>query len=128
MIETVRCVLAECGLERACRLIITANFLDDMRVHLLFNRFGRDAESVLDGQRCAAAMRDDADSVDAEERTAAVIFPIRFLVNGLEGSFDHERTELSRRAFHDLVLEPGKDSMRERLTGLEHDVAEETVA
>src|SRR5205085_1948043 len=65
---------------------------------------------------------------NAEEGTATVILPIRLLVNGLEGSLDHEGSELSRRAFGNLVLEPGKDGMRERLTGLEHDVTEKAVA
>jgi hypothetical protein len=41
MIETVRSALVERGLKRGCRFMVTANFLDDMRVHLLFNRFGR---------------------------------------------------------------------------------------
>ena len=45
MIETVRRGLPERGLERGCRFMIAANFLDDMRVHLLFNRFGRDAQA-----------------------------------------------------------------------------------
>ncbi len=67
MIETVRCGLAERGLERGCRFMITANFLDDMRIDLLFNRLGRNAERILDRERGARTVRDDADAVHAEQ-------------------------------------------------------------
>ena len=77
MIETVRSALSERGLERGCRFIVTANLLDDMRVYLLFNRLGRHAQRILDRQWRARAMRDDADAVHAEKRTAAVFFIVR---------------------------------------------------
>src|SRR6266508_5545908 len=74
MIETVRSALLERGFERGCRFIVTANLLDDMRVYLLFNRLRRHSQRVLDCQWRASAMRDDADAVHAEKRTAAVLF------------------------------------------------------
>src|SRR5439155_18289941 len=51
MIETVRSALLERGLERGCRFMVTANLLDDMRVHLLFNRLCRHPQRVFDRQR-----------------------------------------------------------------------------
>src|SRR6266853_654172 len=74
--ETVRRSLPDRGggLERGCRFMITANLLDDMRVHLLFNRLGRDTQRILDRERRAGAMSDDANAVDAEKRTAAIVF------------------------------------------------------
>ena len=81
MIETVRSALLERGLERGCRFMVTANLLDDMRVHLLFNRLCRHPQRVLDGKWRARTMRDDADAIHAEERTAAVLFIIRLVLN-----------------------------------------------
>src|ERR1700704_4513288 len=98
MIETVRCVLAERGLERGCRFIIKANFLDDMRVHMLFNRFSCDSQSILDRERSAGAVRDDANSVHSEQRTPPDILPVRLLMNGLEGAFRHRGTDQTHRA------------------------------
>src|SRR3982074_337127 len=80
--ETVRCDLLERGLERGCRFMITANLLDDMRFHLLFNRLGRDTQRVLDRERRAGAVRDDANSIDAEKGAAAVFLVIRFISDG----------------------------------------------
>src|SRR5438477_3689260 len=90
MIETVRSVLLERGLERGCRFMITANLLDDMRVELMFNRLGRDPECVFDGQRCAGAVRDDANPVYAEKRAAAIVLVIRFV-------FDREKRVLGQK-------------------------------
>src|SRR5438128_2926372 len=81
--ETVRRSLPDRGrgLERGCRFMITANLLDDMRVHLLFNGLGRDSQRIFDRQRRARAVRDDADAIYAEKRTAAVLFIIRLVFN-----------------------------------------------
>src|SRR5260370_33576996 len=76
MIETLRFFLLERGLERGCRFMITANFLDDMRVNAVFNRFGCYPEGVLDRERGAGAVRDDANAVDAKERTATVLLVV----------------------------------------------------
>src|SRR4030081_2466531 len=73
IIETVRWVLPERGLERGCCFMITANLLDDMRVHLLFNRLRRDPQCVFDRQRRARAVRNDANTVDTERRAAPVL-------------------------------------------------------
>ena len=84
MIETVRSGLAERGLERSGRFIISANLVDNMRVHLLFNRLCRDPERILDGEWRAGAMRNDADAVDAEKRAAAVLLVVCFSLDGIE--------------------------------------------
>src|SRR5437588_3082132 len=92
MMETVRRALPvrSRGLERGCRFMITADFLDDMRVEFLFNRLGRYPERVLDRQRCAGAVRNDANSVDAEKRAAAVVLVVRFI-------FDSEKCVLGQK-------------------------------
>ena len=75
----MRCGLADRGLERGVRFIIAADFLDDMWIDLLFNRLGRNPKRILDRERGARTMRDDADAVYAEERRAAVFLVVHFL-------------------------------------------------
>src|SRR5947208_4613136 len=89
--ETVR-PLPDCGrgLERGCRFMITADFLDDMRVELMFNRLGRYAERVLDRECCAGAVSDDANAVDAQKRTAAIVFVVGFV-------FDRQKRVLGKK-------------------------------
>src|SRR5438477_12972156 len=94
MIETVRRGLAERGLERGCRFIVTANLLDDMRVYLLFNRLGRNPECALDGGRRAGAVRDDTDAVDAKKRAGTVLLGIRFGLDSEKGVVCKKRTGL----------------------------------
>src|SRR5216110_3519180 len=106
MIETVRRGLAERGLERGCRFIITANLLDDMRVYLLFNRLGRHPECILDGWRRAGAVRDDADAVDTKKRAAAVLLVIRFGLDGQKRILCQKRSSFSHRCAIEFVLEP----------------------
>src|SRR4030081_2060207 len=108
MIETVRSALLERGFERGCRFIVTANLLDDMRVYLLFNRLRRHSQRGLDFQRRARAMCDDADSVHAEKRTAAVLFIVRLGLNCSNGILREKCAAPSNRCAHELVLEPLK--------------------
>src|SRR6266542_726213 len=117
MIETVRSALVERGLKRGCRFMITANLLDDMRVHLLFNGLGRDSQRIFDRQRRARAMRNNADAVDAEKRTAAVLFIIRLVLNRSNGILREECADFSHRRSHELVLEPLKHRHRARFSG-----------
>ena len=65
--------------------MIATNLLDDMRVDLLFNGLARDAECVLDCQRRACAVGNDANAVDSEKRTAAVPLIIRLVLNRSNG-------------------------------------------
>src|SRR5207245_10824493 len=108
MIETVRSALSERGFERGCRFIVTANILDDMRVYLLFNRLRRHSQRVLDCQRRARSMRDDADAVYAEKRTPAIFFVVRLVLDGSNGTLREERAGLSHCCAHELVLEPSQ--------------------
>ena len=70
-IETVRLDLPERALERGCFFMVAANFLHDMRVHLVFNRFSRHPERILDRERRARSMGDDANPIHPEERHPA---------------------------------------------------------
>src|SRR5216110_1792128 len=97
MIETVRSALVERGLERGCLFMISANLLDDMRVHLLFNGLGRHAQRVLYRQRRTRAMCDDAYAVHAEQRTAAVLFIVRLVLNCPNGILHEECAGFSHR-------------------------------
>jgi hypothetical protein len=65
--------------------MIPANFLDDMRVHLLFNGLASDAQRILDRQRRARTVRDYANAIYPEKRTAAVLFIIRLVLNRSNG-------------------------------------------
>src|SRR5213080_2239524 len=128
MIKTVRSALLERGLERGCRFMVTANLLDDMRVHLLFNRLCRHPQRVLDGKWRARTMRDDADAIHAEERTAAVLFIIRLVLNRPNSILREECADFSHRCAHELVFEPLKHRHRYRFARLQDYVANESVA
>ena len=90
--------------------MIPANFLDDMRVHLLFNGLAGDAERVLDRQRRACAVRNDANAIYAEKGTAAVLFIIRLVLNRSNGIPREECADFSHPCTHELVLEPFETS------------------
>src|ERR1700745_1112878 len=128
MIETVRSVLPERGLERGCRFMITANLLDDMRVHLLFNGLGRDSQRIFDRQRRACSVRDDADAIYAEKGTAAVLFVVRLGLNRSNGIPGEECTDFSHPCTHELVLEPLKHRHRDRFARFQNHIADKTVA
>src|SRR5438552_8079209 len=100
MIETVRRGLAERGLERGCRFIVTANLFDDMRVYLLFNRLGRDSQRVLDRQSRARTMSNDADAVDPKQGTAAVFLVIRLIFDLQESVLGQVGADLPFRRAH----------------------------
>src|SRR6266576_2726022 len=128
MIETVRSALLERGLERGCRFMVTANLLDDMRVHLLFNRLCRHPQRVFDRQRRARTMCDDTNAVDAEKRAAAVFFVIRLVLNRPNSILREECADFSHRCAHELVFEPLKHRHRDRFARLQDYVANESVA
>src|SRR6266568_8425951 len=113
--ETVRRSLPEGGrgLERGCRFMITANLLDDMRVHLLFNRLSRDPQGVLDRERCARTMRNDADSIHAQKRTPAVFLVICFVTNGAKRFPREQSAQFSRGGARELVFQPLKNRHRD---------------
>src|SRR5437773_8355571 len=108
--------------------MIPANLLDDMRDHLLFNRLGRHSKRVFDRQRRARAMRDDADAIDAEKGTAAVLFIIRLVLNRSNGIPRKESADFSHPCTHELVLEPLKHRHRDRFARFQDNVANESVA
>src|SRR5439155_12739900 len=108
--------------------MISANLLDDMRVHLLFNGLGGHAQRVLCRQRGARAMRDDADAVYSEKWTAAVLFIVRLILNCSNGILHEECAGFSHRCAHELVLEPFKHRHRDRFARFQDNVANESVA
>src|SRR5262245_9148185 len=108
--------------------MIPANLLDDMRVHLLFNGLGRDAQRVLDRQRRACAVRDYANAIYPEKQTAAVLFIIRLVLNRSNGIPREECADFSHPCAHELVLEPFKHRHRDRFARFQDNVANESVA
>src|SRR5436853_1085976 len=128
MIETVRSALVERGLKRGCRFMITANLLDDMRVHLLFNGLGRDSQRVFDRQRRACSVRDDADAIYPEKGTAAVFFIIRLVLNRSNGISRKKCADFSHPCTHELMFEPFKHRHRDRFARFQDNVANESVA
>src|SRR6266480_4701768 len=108
--------------------MIPANFLDDMRVHLLFNGLGRDAQRVLYRQRRARAVRDYANAIYPEKRTAAVLFIVRLVLNCSNGILHEECADFSHRCAHELVLEPFEHRHRDRFARFQDHVTNESVA
>src|SRR5438552_15084968 len=108
--------------------MIPANLLDDMRVHLLFNGLGRDAQRVLDRQRRARAVCDYANAIYPEKRTAAVLFIIRLVLNRSNGIPREECADFSHPCTHQLVLEPLKHRHRDRFARFQDHIADKTVA
>src|SRR6476620_826860 len=94
--------------------MIPANLLDDMWVHLLFNGLAGDAECVLDRERGACAVRNDANAIYPEKRTAAVLFIISLIFNCSNGILREECSDFSHPCTHELVLEPLKHRHRDR--------------
>src|SRR5262245_66389978 len=85
--------------------MIPANLLDDMRVHLLFNGLGRDAQRVVDRQRRASAVRDYSNAIYPEKRTHAVLFIIRIVLNRSNRMRCEECADFSQQCTHELVPE-----------------------
>src|SRR6478752_8730231 len=108
--------------------MIPANLLDDMRVHLLFNGLGGYAQRVLDCQRRARSVSDDANAIYSEKRTAAVLFIIRLVLNRSNGIPRKESADFSHPCTHELVLEPLKHCHRDRFARFQDNVANESVA
>src|SRR5882672_350292 len=108
--------------------MIATNLLDDMRVDLLFNGLARDAQRVLDRQRRACTVRDYANAIYPEKRTAAVLFIIRLVLNRSNGIPREECADLSHPCTHELVLEPLKHRHRDRFARFQDHVANESVA
>src|SRR6201982_1029751 len=108
--------------------MISANLLDDMRVHLLFNGLGRDAPRVFDRQWRACSVRHDADTIDAEKGTPAVLFIIRLVLNRSNGIPREECADFSHPCAHELMLEPFKHRHRDRFARFQDNVANESVA
>src|SRR6476620_11644312 len=108
--------------------MIPANFLDDMRVHLLFNGLGGHAHSDHNSQRRASTVRDDANAIYPEQGTAAVLFIIRLVLNRSNGILREECADFSHPRTHELVLEPLKHRHRDRFARFQDNVANEPVA
>src|SRR5262249_6437208 len=108
--------------------MIPANLLDDMRVDLLFNGFGSHAYRIFDRQRRARAVGDYANPVHTEQRTAAVLFIIRLVLNRSNGIPREECADFSHPCTHQLVLEPFEHRHRDRFARLQDYVANESVA
>src|SRR6476659_4875805 len=108
--------------------MIPANFLDDMRVHFLFNGLGGDAQRVLNRQRRASTVRDDANAIYPEKRTTAVLFIIRLILNRSNGILREECADFSHPCKHELVRERLKHRHRDRFACFQDNVANESVA
>src|SRR5262245_5841037 len=108
--------------------MIPANLLDDMRVHLLFNGLCRHAQRVLDRQWRACTVRDYANAIYPEKRTAAILFIIRLVLNRSNSILGEECADFSHRCAHELVFEPLKHRHRDRFARLQDYVANESVA
>src|SRR4029453_3897528 len=128
MIETVRSGLAERGLERGCRFIVTANLLDDMRVHLLFISLSRPRQPIFERKGAARAMCNNEDAIPAEKRAAAVLFVIRLVLNVLKCVPSEIGAGHSPFGAFKFVPEPLKNRHRDRFARFQDHVADKSVA
>src|SRR5436190_153918 len=124
--EIFACSIALCAAWGAMSLVFS--FFSVLRVYLLFNRLRRHSQRVLDCQRRARTMRDDAYAVYAEKRTAAIFFVVRLVLNCSNGTLREERAGFSHCGAHELVLEPLKHCHCDRFACFQDDIANESIA
>ena len=98
-----------------------------MWIDLLFNRLGRNSKRILDRERGARTMRDDADAIYAEEWRAAVFLVVHLFLDRLKRFLREKSAGHPYLAFDQLVLKPFENGVADRFTGLENDVADEAV-
>src|SRR5262249_22352162 len=89
---------------------------------------GRDAQRVLDRQRRAFAVRDYANAIYPEKRTAAVLFIIRLVLNASNGVPREECADVSHPCTHQPDVEPFNHEHRDRVARFQDNVAYESVA
>ncbi len=77
-----------------------------MWVDLVFNRLRRDAQGVLDREWSAGSVRNDANTVDSEERRTAVFLVVDLFLDRQESVLREKGSGHADFAFDQLVLEP----------------------
>ncbi len=105
--------------------MITLHGLDDVRVYLVPNALRGHANRVAHRHWGTAAVGDDADAVDPEQRLAPIFIGTGFLANGQKRALREQGAELAYPTAANLVLQPGEDRPGERFGRLEHDIAGE---
>src|SRR5688572_22169205 len=101
--------------------------VEDVRVHLLLDEGRGRADRAADGARRRAAVADEDDAVDAEQRRAAVLGVVELLLQALEGGPHEERAELRLEVATDLLARALGNVADHGLGQLEHHVAGEAV-
>ena len=92
------------------------------------NRFEAGTDCIFDRERGTASMGDDARSVDAEERHAAVFVGVGFLFDAAERVPSEPRASHTNGALFQFAFEPPENGVGDGLYRLQHDVPDETVA
>src|SRR5512147_2867629 len=107
---------------------ILFDVLANVFVDIAFGEFGSDPDSVLDRAVRRAAVADDADAVDADERRATVFRIVHPAFERTKRRPHQQIPELRNRAFLDVFPEEQPDGLRYGLGNLEYDISDETVA
>src|SRR5438477_9784541 len=107
--------------------MITANFLDDMRVELMFNRLGRYSKRVLDREWGAGAVGNNANAVNAEKRAAPVIFVVRLVLDRQKRVLGQKGAGFPSGRSGQFVLQPFEDCDGNRFARFQNHIADEAV-
>src|SRR5436853_5736033 len=107
---------------------VPGDFGFDVGVDAALDTFHGDTEGVLHGEGAAAAVGDDGDAVDAEERAAAVVLVIHFVGSGLEGGLEHAGEDLAPEVGGYGLLDESAEGFGGAFRAFEKDVADEAVA
>ena len=83
---------------------------------------------ILDRERRARAVGDDANAVDAEERGAAVFLVVHLFPDRAKGILREVGAGHAHWLLDQLVLEPFENRVADRFAGFENHVADEAVA
>jgi hypothetical protein len=100
----------------------------DPFVDLSFGELGGHANGVLDGVGVGAAVRDDANALDAQQRSAAVFGIIHALLEFVEGGARQQGADLARDGGFQRLAQHLVHHFHQAFADLQRHVADEAVA
>ena len=108
--------------------IVSPNRLDDAGIDLLLDELRGNTDRVLDSQGGTGTVGNDADAVDSQQGTAAVVLIVGLPTDGTEGVPGNPSAKHPEGGLSEFMLEPTEDGAGGRLGGLQDDIAGESVA
>ncbi len=107
-------------------MVLLEFFLNEV-VDVALNELARHAHRIIDRFLVGLAVADDADAVDAQQRSSAVFGIIRFALHFAQSAFHKKPSDFGQRARRNLFLDQRDQRFRESLGKFEDDIADETV-